>query len=138
MGLWRVLGSLPERFGVLREPCGACLGDHFGSKDGLRRFRFYRTLLVSVEAGRRPMLRDEKWKKSQGYDDPMAPGGPARAREFFSSRRPSWFATLWGMFEDHLRSKDGPRRFRFYWTLLVPVEAGRGRMLGDVKWNKFA
>ena len=49
MGLWRVLEGVPERFEVLREPCGACLGDHFGSKDGPRPSRFHRTLLVSVE-----------------------------------------------------------------------------------------
>ena len=60
MGLWRVLGGLPERFGVLRGPCGACFGDHFGLKVGPRRSRFYRTLLVSVEAERRRMLGVEK------------------------------------------------------------------------------
>ena len=63
MGLWTVLGGLPERFGMLREPCGACLGDHFGSKDGPRRFRFYRTLFVSVETERRRMLGDVKWNR---------------------------------------------------------------------------
>ena len=42
-------GGLQERFGVLREPCGARFGDHLGSKDGLRRFGFYGTLLASVE-----------------------------------------------------------------------------------------
>ena len=63
MGLWKVLGGLPERFGVLREPCGACSGDHLGSKDGARRVGFQRTLVVAVEAERRRMLGDEKWKK---------------------------------------------------------------------------
>ena len=63
MGLGRVLWGLPERFGMLREPCGACLGDHFGPKGGPRRSRFYRTLFVSVEAGRRRMLGDVKWNK---------------------------------------------------------------------------
>ena len=66
MGLRRVLGGLPERFGVLREPCEACLGDHFGSKDGLRRFRVYGALLASAEAERRRILGDEKWNESDG------------------------------------------------------------------------
>ena len=60
MGLWKVLGNLPERFGMLRETSGACFGHHLGLKDGPKRARFYWTLFVSVEAGRRRMLGDEK------------------------------------------------------------------------------
>ena len=63
MGLRRAEGGLPERCGVLGEPCGACLGDHLGSKDGPRRFRFSRTLFASFEAGHKRMLGDEKWNK---------------------------------------------------------------------------
>ena len=40
-------------------------------------------LSASVEAGRRRKLGDENWNKLHSYDDPMAPGCPARAREFF-------------------------------------------------------
>ena len=50
MGLRMALGGLPEIFLVLGEPCGPCFGYHLGSKVGARRSRFYRTLLVSVEA----------------------------------------------------------------------------------------
>ena len=63
MGLWKVLGGLPERFGVLRETSAACFGHHLGLKAGPRRSRFYRALFVSVEAGCTRMLGDEKWKK---------------------------------------------------------------------------
>ena len=77
MGLRMALGGLPEIFLVLGEPCGPCFGYHLGSKVGARRSRFYRTLLVSVEADADAYLEMKNGTSS------MAPGFPARARTSF-------------------------------------------------------
>ena len=83
MGLWKVLPSLPEAFGMLRGSCGAFFEHHLGLKVGPRRSTFYRTLLASVEAGADTYLEMSNGTSSYGYDDLMARGCPARARELF-------------------------------------------------------
>ena len=92
MGLWRVLGGLPERFGVLRETCGACFEDHLGLRMGPRRFRFYRALFVSVEGGRRRMLGDGKWNKLVELQPSDGSGLSSTSARTSSSRRSSWLA----------------------------------------------
>ena len=81
MGLRRALGGLPGTFGVLREPCGACFGHRLGLKVGPRRFRFYKALCVSVEAGRRRMLGFEKWNAFAALPASDGSRFPARTRE---------------------------------------------------------